>query len=95
MSKDLNRYYSFYGDAFGPLKANKAKWMADRKRLVTKPGDISVSLEDIKSKTVSPTRAETTFRQVYKSSNFNDQMVKTLTWDRVGSDWVIVKETNR
>ncbi|MBK7617614.1 MAG: TolC family outer membrane protein [Burkholderiales bacterium] len=95
MSKDLNRYYSFYGDAFGPLKANKAKWMADRKRLVTKPGDISVVLEDIKAQTVSPTRAETTFRQIYKSSNFSDQMVKTLTWDRVGSDWVIVRESNR
>ena len=95
MSKDLDRYYGFYGASFGPLKANKAKWQAERKRLVTKPGDISVVLEDIQAKTVSPTRAETTFRQIYKSSNFSDTMVKTLTWERVGNDWVIVKETNR
>jgi len=95
MSKDLNRYYGFYGDSFGPLKANKTKWMADRKRLVTKPGDISVVLDNIQAKTLSPTKAETTFHQSYKSSNFSDSMTKTLTWELVGQTWQIVKESNR
>ena len=95
MSKDLTRYYSFYSQSFGPMKANKAKWMAERKRLVTKPGDIRVVLDSIQAKTLSPTRAETTFHQTYRSFNFNDDMTKTLTWELVGSEWLIVKETNR
>jgi len=95
MSKDIERYYTFYSPKFGPMKANKDKWMADRKRLVTKPGDITVQLDDIQAKTVSPTRAETTFKQTYRSSNYNDVMVKTLTWELSGKDWLIVRETNR
>lgn len=95
MAKDLERHFSFYGANFGPHKADKATWQAERKRLITKQGDISVVLEDIKAQTLAPTRAETTFRQTYKSANFSDTMVKTLTWERVGNDWVIVQETNR
>ena len=94
-AKDIQRYYTFYSPSFGPLKANKAKWMADRQRLVTKPGDITVQLDDIQARTLSPTRAETTFKQTYRSSNYNDVMVKTLTWELAGKDWLIVKETNR
>lgn len=95
MSKDINRYYTFYSQSFGPIKVNKAKWQAERKRLVTKPGDISVVLDDIRAKTLSPTRAETTFTQTYHSKDYNDQMLKTLTWQLEGKEWMIVKETNR
>ncbi len=95
MAKDLSRYYSFYSPSFGPIKYDKARWMADRKRLVTKPGEIQVKLEDIQTKLLSPTRVETSFKQTYNSYNFNDTMQKTLTWERSGSEWLIVKETNR
>ena len=95
MSKDLTRYYSFYSPNFGPIKADKSKWQSERKRLVTKPGEISVVLENLVPKQISANRVETSFKQVYKSSNFNDTMVKTLTWERSGSEWLIVKESNR
>ncbi|MEK8047160.1 TolC family outer membrane protein [Ideonella margarita] len=95
MSKDLTAYYGFYGQNFGPLKADRAKWMADRKRLVTKAGDIKVDINNIKSNTVSPTRVETTFEQRYASKDYSDTMTKTLTWALTGDKWVIVKESNR
>ncbi len=95
MSKDLERYYTFYSPNFGPLKANRSKWMAERKRLVTKPGDIKVVLDGIQAQQISPTRVETTFVQTYNSSNFNDSMTKTLTWELERGNWLIVKETNR
>lgn len=95
MSKDLERYYTFYSPSFGPLKANRSKWMAERKRLVTKPGDIKVVLDGIQAQQISPTRVETTFVQTYNSSNFNDSMTKTLTWELERGNWLIVKETNR
>ena len=31
MSKDLTRYYSFYSPNFGPIKADKSKWQAERR----------------------------------------------------------------
>jgi adhesin transport system outer membrane protein len=95
MAKDLDAYYSFYSPNFGPIKANRAKWMAERKRLVTKPGDIKVVLDGIQAQQISPTRVETTFVQTYNSSNFNDTMTKTLTWELERGSWLIVKETNR
>lgn len=95
MSKDLTQYYSFYSPNFGPLKRDKTGWMAERKRLVTKPGEISVVLNGIQAKQISATRVETTFEQVYKSQDFSDTMTKTLTWELSNGSWLIVKETNR
>jgi outer membrane protein, adhesin transport system len=95
MAKDLNRYYGFYSPNFGPLKADKAKWQAQRKRLVTKPGDIRVELSNIQSKTLTPNRVETSFEQTYQSAGYSDKMSKMLTWEKAGSDWLIVRETNR
>jgi adhesin transport system outer membrane protein len=94
-AKDLNRYYGFYGEAFPAGKAKRAAWMAQRKKALGKPGEISVELSDVQTREVSPTRVETTFRQSYRSSGYSDQMVKTLTWERAGADWVIVGESNR
>ena len=95
MSKDINRYYTFYSPNFGPMKRDKAGWQAERNRLVTKQGEISVVLDNIKATQISPTRVETAFDQTYRSYNYNDKMSKTLTWELRGSEWLIVKETNR
>lgn len=95
MAKDLPRYHSFYSPSFGPLARDKSGWMADRKRMLEKSGDISVTLNDIKVTQISPTRVETAFEQVYNSANYSDKMSKTLTWELSGNTWLIVKETNR
>ena len=95
MSKDINRYYTFYSPNFGPMKRDKVGWRAERNRLVTKKGEISVVLDNIKATQISPTRVETAFDQTYRSFDFNDKMSKTLTWEFSGSEWLIVKETNR
>ena len=44
---------------------------------------------------LTDTRVETSFDQAYTSANFKDTMHKTLIWDRVGSEWKIVGESNR
>jgi adhesin transport system outer membrane protein len=94
-AKDYPMYMSFYGDEFKPLKTPRARWTAERRRLVTKKGAISVTLENIRTQPVTETRVETSFDQVYVSPDFKDTMHKTLVWDRVGSEWRIVGETNR
>lgn len=94
-SKDFARYTAFYSADFGPLKANKAKWQAERQRALSKPGEISVQLTQVQSRALSPTRVETSFEQAYRSSNHSDTVHKTLTWTLQDGAWLIVSETKR
>ena len=94
-SHDVDRYMSFYGPDFNPLKGGKARWIAERRRLVGKPGTIRVTLSNIQTHALTDTRVETSFDQAYASAGFKDTMHKTLVWDRVGSEWKIVGESNR
>ena len=95
MSRDADQYLSFYSADFKPLKGTKAAWVADRRRLVGKPGPINVTLNNVQTRALTDTRVETSFDQAYTSPNFKDTMHKTLVWDRVGSEWKIVGESNR
>ena len=95
MAHDVTDYMAFYGPDFKPLKGTKAHWIADRQRLVSKKGSITVTLNNIQTHAVTDTRVETSFDQVYVSPGFKDTMHKTLVWDRVGSEWKIVGESNR
>ena len=94
-SHDVDQYLGFYGPDFKPLKGTKATWIADRRRLVGKPGAITVTLSNVQSHALTDTRVETSFDQAYASADFKDTMHKTLVWDRVGSEWKIVGESNR
>ena len=95
MNHDVSQYMGFYGPDFKPLKGSKPAWIADRRRLVGKPGPISVTLTNVQTQALTDTRVETSFDQAYTSSNFKDTMHKVLVWDRVGSEWKIVGESNR
>ncbi|HEY9023632.1 MAG TPA: TolC family protein, partial [Burkholderiaceae bacterium] len=95
MAKDVPRYLSFYSDGFRPEKTDKERWLAERRRLVAKPGAITVRLDDVQTRPLTDTRVETSFTQVYASRDFKDTMRKTLVWDRVGAEWKIVGESNR
>ena len=95
MRHDVDQYLGFYGPDFKPLKGTKATWIAERHRLVGKPGAITVTLSNVRAHALTDTRVETSFDQAYTSANFKDTMHKTLVWDRVGSEWKIVGESNR
>ncbi len=95
MAKDVARYMDFYSADFKPAKTPKDKWIAERRRLVTKSGSIDVRLDNIQTHRLTDTRVETRFDQVYTSNDFKDTMHKTLVWDRVGTEWKIVGESNR
>lgn len=96
MAHDVPLYMGFYGPDFQPLKfKSKQAWLADRRRLVTKNGPIVVTLANIQTHALTNTRVETSFDQTYTSKDFKDSMHKTLTWDRVGTEWKIVGESNR
>lgn len=94
MSKDVDRYFTYYAKDFAPAKSTSAKWINERRRLVTKPGPIEVSVGDIKAVPKGDS-VVTSFQQNYVSSNFKDKTNKVLTWKMIDGQWVIVKESNR
>jgi len=94
MSKDVDNYFTYYAKDFAPARSTSAKWIKERRRLVTKPGPIEVKVENIKAVPQGDT-VVTSFDQLYTSSNFKDKSLKALTWKQLGGQWVIVKESNR
>lgn len=94
MSKNMDRYLSFYGKEFGPIKYTSAKWINERRRIFDKSGPIDVQLSDIQAKAKGAT-VVTTFTQAYQSPHFKDKTRKVLTWKQVNDQWVIIKESNR
>lgn len=99
MAKDVAKYTAFYSADFGPQQGDKAawraKWQADRQKALSRPGSIEVQLNRLQSRALSPTRIETSFEQVYRSTSYNDTMNKMLTWELQGGSWLIVGESNR
>ena len=49
--------------------------------------DLNINLED-------KNHAVATFQQVYQSDLYQDQVLKTLSLQKVGAAWRIVKETS-
>lgn len=95
-SKQVDSYMGFYSKDFRPSKAGgKARWVAERRRLVGKKGPIEVTIGRIETQTISPTRVETEFDQNYNSADFKDTMRKALSWEKIGTNWFIVRESNR
>ena len=94
-SKNLDAYSAFYSPTFQTGKMSKQAWIAQRKARVTKPGDISVKVEDIRASAKGADRAVTTFRQIYRSATFNDTSAKSLEWVKVNGKWLIERESNR
>jgi adhesin transport system outer membrane protein len=94
MAKDVDQYFSFYAKDFAPAKSTSAKWINERRRLVSKPGPIEVKVGDVKAVPKGNT-VVTSFEQIYTSNNFKDRTLKVLTWKNINGQWVIVKESNR
>ena len=94
MAKDVDGYLSFYAKDFAPSRSTSAKWIAERRRLVSKTGTIELTLDDIQTQAQGDA-VVTRFQQKYNSSNYKDNSVKVLTWKQIDGKWVIVKESNR
>ena len=94
-AKDVNRYMSFYAPGFRSGPGNTDAWKAKRRVLVGKPGTIGLKIEEIQTRTLAADRVETSFKQTYRSADYSDVISKTLTWQQINGQWLIVKESNR
>jgi outer membrane protein, adhesin transport system len=94
MAKDVDGYLAFYAKDFTPTRSTSAKWIEERRRLVSKTGKIELTLDNIRTQVQGDT-VVTRFDQKYSSSNYKDTSVKVLTWKQIDGKWLIVKESNR
>ncbi len=94
-SKDVDRYLGFYAPGFAPAKGGADAWKAERRSALAKPGDVNVTIENVQTRSLPANRAETTFKQTYRSASYNDVTTKTLTWEQINGEWYIVKESGR
>lgn len=94
-SHEVERYMRFYAPQFQSATMPRERWMAERRRLVGKPGQVEVKIGKLATQQLSPDLVETRFEQTYRSADYSDTVEKTLVWQRIGNEWLIVKESNR
>ena len=63
--------------------------------MLSRKGAIGVAVDQLATTDLGNSRAETRFLQAYTSERFKDTGSKTLTWQRIDGQWLIVKESNR
>ncbi|MDQ6970679.1 MAG: hypothetical protein Q9M16_09230 [Mariprofundus sp.] len=98
-SRDSDAYLSHYHKAFETAKHNYKSWAKYKRRVNAKKSYIKVRLTDVK---ISPNGRYTkrgevvlvTFKQHYKSSNYNASSQKKLYMARAhaGEPWLILRE---
>lgn len=92
--KNFESYASFYGKNFVPAGfASREAWAENRKKRLSKTGQIRITLQDIKVN-VNGNKAVAEFTQIYSSPNYSDKVLKELTLELEQDNklWVITKE---
>jgi len=91
-SKDADAYIGFYTAGFDNGMGGRSKWENQRRKRLSNPNTITLSLSDIKITPKSDTAAEVSFRQEYQSNLFKENGQKTLVMTRADGQWKIEKE---
>lgn len=92
--KDLNAYFSAYGENFvPPLSLTRADWETLRKKRLGKQGSIQAVLKNIQPVQCESGNAEVGFTQEYGSDNYQDVVEKKLLMELVKGQWKITRET--
>lgn len=93
-ARDVERYIGFYAPDFVARGArSNAEWAAGRRAVISRAGDITVTLEDLSVARIGPNTIEARFRQIYRSARGTLESGKSLVWRSAGGGWTIVQET--
>jgi ketosteroid isomerase-like protein len=92
--QDVNAYLSFYSDKFKAPKGSrtKSKWKNSRYRALKANKNISIQVSNLQINSSKKT-IELNFIQEFNSDKFSSVGIKELVWEKIGSDWKILKET--
>ena len=91
--KDFKAYISCYASNFKtPGGQSRASWENERKRRVTKPGKINVTIENMRVATDDQENVVVEFNQLYKSSTLSSSDRKSLLMTKENGQWKILQE---
>lgn len=91
--QNVDGYLSAYAKDFKTTgKQSFNEWAKERRKRITAPKDIQVSLSNIQISMVDELRAKVKFRQTYRSNVFSSTTGKTLILRKQGNRWLIVEE---
>lgn len=92
--KDFTAYLGTYGDNFKAAKGlSRSAWEQLRKQRINKQGNIQASISPPRPVRCDAQSAEVAFAQTYGSPDYQDQVEKTLSLERIQGAWKIVRET--
>ncbi len=90
--KNASAYLSYYASDFKtPGGVSRSAWAEERKKRVTKPGAINVTIEGARV-TPEGDKVVVRFRQHYKSASLSSSANKTLLMIRQNGQWKILQE---
>jgi hypothetical protein len=90
-NQDIDLYLSFYTKAFKGLEETHADWRVARQVALKRNKNISIQRQNIQILPNIDT-VEISFTQIFESESYSDVGVKTIAWEKNGTDWKIIKE---
>ena len=92
-SKDVKRYLAFYADDFKtPGGESRKAWEEQRRKRISNPKSIHVSIKNPKVELMDDGHARVSFRQSYHASHLKNSSKKTLVLVESGGGWLIQEE---
>jgi len=92
-NKNMDAYLKAYSPDFDPPgKQSRASWQQERRDRIVGKKNISVTLSNLNIR-VNGEQAEANFRQAYKADSLSIASPKVLNLKKVGSAWLITRES--
>ena len=93
-AKDPDAYLRNYSPNFRPATGvSRATWESQRRTRVVRPRSILIQVLSPQVSSSSDGKAQVEFTQIYESNTYSDQVRKRLVLEKVGNQWLIVKES--
>jgi PilZ domain len=92
-AQQTEAYLDCYSSRFQPEGATpRTAWERQRRQRLSSPEFIELTLSEVRIDVLGAQRAQATFRQVYRSDRYADEVEKLLLWVREGERWRILAE---
>ncbi|MFZ6799417.1 TolC family outer membrane protein [Undibacterium sp. Di24W] len=88
VGRSPDAYFEFYAKNY----TSRESWKSARRARLLNAEKITLDLSDIKFSMQDAKHATTSFQQDYRSTNYQDNLQKTLYWEEVNGKWQIVNE---
>lgn len=91
-NKNIHEYLAAYAYYFKPKGLSHELWKKQRAVRISKPKIIEVRLSNISIGVIDDSHARVSFRQHYRSDDYNDEVEKILQMEKQFNRWLIVEE---